>query len=83
MRDSARIIIRPDGRQRRARTYWSSGAIIDQPLDPLRWGLIPCWCKDPTGKSQATNAGCETVHHLADVQDAYGDGAAFSQSMAS
>ena len=25
-------------------------------LDPLRWGLIPHWCKDPTGGRKPINA---------------------------
>jgi SOS response associated peptidase (SRAP) len=25
-------------------------------LDPLRWGLIPYWCKDPTGGRKPINA---------------------------
>ena len=36
-------------------------------LDPLRWGLIRCWCKDPRGGRKPINAKCETVHKLADV----------------
>jgi putative SOS response-associated peptidase YedK len=30
-------------------------------LDALRWGLIPCWCQDPTGGRRPINAKCETV----------------------
>ena len=30
-------------------------------LGPLRWGLIPYWCKDPTGGRKPINAKCETV----------------------
>jgi putative SOS response-associated peptidase YedK len=30
-------------------------------LDPLRWGLIPNWCADPTGGRRPINARCETV----------------------
>src|SRR6476619_1456730 len=30
-------------------------------LDPLRWGLIPYLCKDPTGGRKPINAKCETV----------------------
>jgi putative SOS response-associated peptidase YedK len=33
-------------------------------LDPLRWGLIPNWCKDPTGGRKPINAKCETVQDL-------------------
>ena len=25
-------------------------------LDPLRWGLIPYWCKDPTAASRSTQS---------------------------
>src|SRR5882672_9413731 len=25
-------------------------------LDPLRWGLIPCWCEDPKGGRKPINA---------------------------
>jgi len=31
-------------------------------LDPLRWGLIPHWCKDPAGGRKPINAKCETVN---------------------
>ncbi len=40
-------------------------------LDPLRWGLIPYWCKDPTGGRQPINARCETVHTSPVFKDAY------------
>jgi putative SOS response-associated peptidase YedK len=33
-------------------------------LDPLRWGLIPCWCRDPAGGHKPINAKCETVGTL-------------------
>src|SRR5262249_42067789 len=33
-------------------------------LDPLRWGLIPYWCKDPAGGRKPINAKCETVRDL-------------------
>jgi putative SOS response-associated peptidase YedK len=33
-------------------------------LEPLRWGLIPHWCQDPTGGRKPINAKCETVHRL-------------------
>jgi putative SOS response-associated peptidase YedK len=33
-------------------------------LDPLRWGLIPNWCKDPTGGRKPINAKAETVAGL-------------------
>jgi putative SOS response-associated peptidase YedK len=29
-------------------------------LDPLRWGLIPYWCQDPTGGRGPIKAKCET-----------------------
>jgi putative SOS response-associated peptidase YedK len=25
----------------------------ERTLDPLKWGLIPYWCKDPKGRTQA------------------------------
>jgi len=31
-------------------------------LDPLRWGLIPYWCRDPKGGRKPINAKCETVN---------------------
>jgi putative SOS response-associated peptidase YedK len=40
-------------------------------LDPLRWGLIPYWCKDPTGGRKPINAKCETVGTLPTFRDAY------------
>ena len=40
-------------------------------LDPLRWGLIPYWCKDPKGGRKPINAKCETVHTLPTFRDAY------------
>jgi putative SOS response-associated peptidase YedK len=40
-------------------------------LDPLRWGLIPYWCKDPTGGRKPINAKCETVRTLPTFRDAY------------
>ena len=43
----------------------------DVSLDPLRWGLIPSWCKDPTGGRKPINAKCETVHQLPTFRDAY------------
>ena len=39
-------------------------------LDPLRWGLIPNWCQDPTGR-KPINAKCETVRDLPSFRDAY------------
>lgn len=40
-------------------------------LDPLRWGLIPYWCKDPSGGRKPINAKCETVRDLPTFRDAY------------
>ena len=40
-------------------------------LDPLRWGLIPYWCKDPSGGRKPINAKCETVRNLPTFRDAY------------
>ena len=40
-------------------------------LDPLRWGLIPYWCQDPTGGRKPINAKCETVHSLPTFREAY------------
>jgi putative SOS response-associated peptidase YedK len=40
-------------------------------LDPLRWGLIPYWCKDPKGGRKPINAKAETVAGLPIFRDAY------------
>ena len=40
-------------------------------LDPLRWGLIPYWCKDPKGGRKPINAKAETVVRLPMFRDAY------------
>jgi len=40
-------------------------------LDPLRWGLIPYWCQDPTGGRKPINAKCETVWKLPTFHEAY------------
>src|SRR5262249_2964876 len=40
-------------------------------LDPLRWGLIPHWCNDPSGGRKPINAKCETVRDLPSFRDAY------------
>jgi SOS response associated peptidase (SRAP) len=40
-------------------------------LDPLRWGLIPYWCQDPTGGRKPINAKCETVWNLPTFREAY------------
>ena len=36
----------------------------ERSLDLLRWGLIPHWCKDPTGGHKPINAKSETVARL-------------------
>jgi putative SOS response-associated peptidase YedK len=45
--------------------------IGDVSLDPLRWGLIPYWCNDPTGGRKPINAKCETVRDLPTFREAY------------
>ena len=40
-------------------------------LDPLRWGLIPYWCRDPTGGRKPINAKAETVARLPTFREAY------------
>jgi len=40
-------------------------------LDPLRWGLIPHWCNDPSGGRKPINAKCETVRTLPTFREAY------------
>jgi len=40
-------------------------------VDPLRWGLIPYWCKDPSGARKLINAKCETVRTLPMFRDSY------------
>jgi putative SOS response-associated peptidase YedK len=40
-------------------------------LEPLRWGLIPHWCKDAKGGRKPINAKCETVAKLPMFRDAY------------
>ena len=40
-------------------------------LDPLRWGLIPYWCQDPTGGRRPINAKYETVWKLPTFHEAY------------
>ncbi len=40
-------------------------------LDPLRWGLIPYWCKDPKGGRKPINAKAETVVRLPMFRDTY------------
>ena len=36
-------------------------------LDPVRWGLIPCWCQDPKGGRKPINAKSETRQYPADL----------------
>ena len=43
----------------------------DVSLDPLRWGLIPYWCNDPTGGRKPINAKCESMWDLPTFRDAY------------
>ena len=45
--------------------------IGERSLDLLRWGLIPHWCKDPTGGRKPLNATSETVARLPTFQEAY------------
>ena len=40
-------------------------------LDLLQWGLIPHWCKDPTGGRKPINAMSETVARLPTFREAY------------
>jgi putative SOS response-associated peptidase YedK len=40
-------------------------------LEPLRWGLIPYWCKDPKGGRKPINAKCETVGARPTFREAY------------
>jgi putative SOS response-associated peptidase YedK len=40
-------------------------------LDPLQWGLIPYWCKDPKGGRRPINAKAETVAKLPMFRDAH------------
>jgi putative SOS response-associated peptidase YedK len=40
-------------------------------LDPLRWGLIPYWCKDPKGGRKPINAKAETMATLPMFREAY------------
>jgi putative SOS response-associated peptidase YedK len=43
----------------------------ERSLDPLKWGLIPHWCTDPTGGRKPINAKSETVGRLPTFRDAY------------
>jgi len=40
-------------------------------LDPLRWGLIPYWSKDPAGGRKPINAKTESVAALPSFREAY------------
>jgi putative SOS response-associated peptidase YedK len=39
--------------------------------DLMTWGLIPYWCKDPSGGRKPINAKAETVASLVSFRDAY------------
>ena len=43
----------------------------ERSLDLLQWGLIPHWCKDPTGGRKPINAKSETVARLPTFREAY------------
>jgi putative SOS response-associated peptidase YedK len=43
----------------------------ERSLDSIKWGLIPCWCKDPKGGRKPINAKAETVAKLPMFRDAY------------
>ena len=43
----------------------------ERSLDLLRWGVIPYWCKDPTGGRKPNNAKSETVARLPTFREAY------------
>jgi putative SOS response-associated peptidase YedK len=49
---------------------WRNHKTGEVSLDALRWGLIPCWCEDPTGGRKPINARCETVRTLPTLRDA-------------
>jgi hypothetical protein len=40
-------------------------------LEPLRWGLVPSWCKDPSGGRKPINGKCETVRNLPTFREAH------------
>jgi putative SOS response-associated peptidase YedK len=50
------------------RRHHQTGQVL---LDPLRWGVIPYWCKDPTGGRKPINAKAETVAQLPTFREAY------------
>jgi putative SOS response-associated peptidase YedK len=43
----------------------------ERSLDLLKWGLIPYWCKDPSGGRKPINAKAETVGALPMFREAY------------
>ena len=43
----------------------------ERSLDPLKWGLIPYWCKDPKCGRKPINAKAETVAALPTFREAY------------
>jgi putative SOS response-associated peptidase YedK len=43
----------------------------ERSLDLLQWGVIPHWCKDPTGGRKPINAKSETVARLRTFGEAY------------
>ena len=43
----------------------------DRSLDPIKWGLIPYWCQDPSGGRKPINAKAESVSRLPTFRDAY------------
>src|SRR3954451_18434494 len=44
----------------------------ERSLDPLKWGLIPYWCKDPKGGRKPINAKAETVCRRSAMRTASG-----------
>jgi putative SOS response-associated peptidase YedK len=50
---------------------WQNHETGERSLDPLKWGLIPYWCKDPKGGRKPINAKAETVAALPTFRDAY------------
>ena len=43
----------------------------ERSLDPIRWGLIPHWCSDPSGGRKPINAKAESVSRLPMFREAY------------
>jgi putative SOS response-associated peptidase YedK len=64
-------IIRRAGTRLQANSYRRNHKTGEVSLDPLRWGLIPYWCKDRAGGRKPINAKCETVSTLPTFRDAY------------